>query len=90
MQHILIRPDTVKASLDDIIANPQAFTGKDILIGRIQGGNKEIIAIMQKNIDMVIKRGEDLENLKEKAIHLNESAINFEDKAKKLNTCCGW
>lgn len=90
MEHILIRPDTVKKSLDDIVENPLAFTGRDILIGNIQDEMKEVIAIMQKNIDMVIKRGEDLENLKEKAIHLNKGAIDFEDKARKLNSCCGW
>lgn len=88
MEHILIRPDTVQASLDDIIANPQGFIGKDLLIGRIQDKNKEIIAGMYKNIELVIKRGESLENLKEKAIHLNESAINFEKEARKLNSCC--
>lgn len=90
MEHILIRPDTVKKSLDDIIANPQGFIGRDLLIGNIQDEMKEVIAVMQKNIDLVIKRGASLEDLKEKAIHLNESAINFEDKAKKLNSCCGW
>lgn len=94
MEHILIRPDRVKATLDDIIANPQGFTGSDksrsgdILIDQTRDEMKAVIAVMQKNIDLVIKRGEDLENLKDKAIELNKHAISFEKEAKKLNSCC--
>lgn len=87
MEHILLRPE-LGASLDDILANPQGFIGMDLLIGRIHDKNKEIIAGMLKNFELVIKRGEDLEKLKEKAINLNESAIDFERGAKKLNSCC--
>jgi len=90
MEHILIRPDRVKITLDDIVVNPLNFTGRDLLIGRVQDGMQDVIAIMQKNIDMVIARGERLEDLKMKAIKLDEDATRVEIKAKKLNACCGW
>src|SRR6185437_7162688 len=36
MEHILLRPDRVKTTLDDIIANPFNFIGRDLLIGGVQ------------------------------------------------------
>lgn len=88
MEHILIRPDTVKTTLDDIIANPLGYTGRDLLIGKVQNEMKDVIAIMQKNIDMIIARGQSLDDLMEKADNLNIHALDLEKKAKKLNSCC--
>jgi len=74
--------------LDDMIANPFGFTGRDLLIGRVQDEMKAVIATMQDNLDKVIKRAEDLEELQKKTEHLSISAVNFEKEAKKLNSCC--
>lgn len=88
IEHILIRPDSIKVTLDDIIKNPLGFTGNDILIGRVQENLEEVIAVMHDNIDKVILRGENLEILQQKASHLDESAIKFEAQVRKMNSSC--
>ncbi len=88
MDHILIRPGIVKVTLDDIIANPLGFTGRDLLIGRVQDQMKDVIAGMQTNISMIIARGESLDSLREKSKLLEIDAGGFEIQARKLNSCC--
>lgn len=90
IEHIYLRPDSIKTTLDDIITNPLGYTGKDILIGRIQKEIDEVIAVMHDNIEKVIKRGEALDELESKALSLSEHSLQFRKGAERLNEgCCG-
>ena len=80
--HIYRNPQ-VGETLNQIIENPQRFTGRDILIDRIQSEIDEIIKIMHENIEIAIKRGEKIEQLEEKALTLSDRAVTFHDRSKK-------
>lgn len=44
----------------------------------------EVTVVMKDNIDKVIKRGEDLDQLDEKATHLEHNAEQFKNNATKV------
>lgn len=88
IEHIIIRPDKVNKTLDNIIANPLEYTNKEILIESVKENIEELKRLMYSAIEKIVQRGENLEQLKNKALHLENSAIKFEDKAKTLNSCC--
>jgi synaptobrevin family protein YKT6 len=48
----------------------------------------EVLQIMRQNIDLVLKRGEDLDSLIKKSDELSEASKGFYNKSKKLNSCC--
>lgn len=48
----------------------------------------EIQKIMEKNIEDIIKRGENLDDLVKKSDELSESSKIFYNRAKKMNQCC--
>lgn len=90
IQHVYLRPDSVKTTLDDIIANPLGYTGRDILIGRIHKELDEVMVVMHDNIEKTIKRGESLDELESKALNLSEHSLEFKKTAERLNSgCCG-
>jgi len=90
LEHIVLRKDKVKYTLDNIFMNPLGFTNTDILLGRIKAELSDVINIMRSNIEKAILRNENLDQLQDKAIRLHENSLVFKDEAKKLNTCCNW
>lgn len=48
----------------------------------------DIKEIMNKNLDEIIKRGEDLDSLVRKSQDLSDSSRDFWIKAKRTNQCC--
>lgn len=90
IEQIIIRPKSVKVTLDDIILNPLGYIGKDILIEEAKDGLAKVKEIMMSNIDKVILRGEKIETLLEKTEHLNLNAVKFKEAAKKTNSHCCW
>ena len=50
----------------------------------------EIKGIMHKNIDEVLKRGENLESLMDKSEDLSATSVQFFKKAKSTNKCCSY
>ena len=48
----------------------------------------ELNNIMKQNLNELLKRGENLENLMEKSEDLKASSVNFYIYAKKTNRCC--
>lgn len=57
-------------------------------IFKIQEGLDDIKEIMYKNIEQVMRRGENLEHLQQKAETLSDHSGEFFLKAKKQNECC--
>lgn len=55
---------------------------------KIQKDLDDIKDIMHKNIDEVLKRGENLDSLMEKSEDLSTSSVQFAKKARKMNGCC--
>lgn len=55
---------------------------------KIQDNLDEIKGVMHKNIEEVLKRGEKLEDLMEKAEDLSSTSVHFYKQAKKTNQCC--
>lgn len=55
---------------------------------KVQSELDEIKVIMIDNIDQVLKRGENLDELIAKSEDLSKEAKIFQKRAKKLNACC--
>lgn len=55
---------------------------------KIQKNLDDIKDIMHKNIDEVLKRGENLDSLMEKSEDLSATSVQFYKKAKSTNACC--
>lgn len=86
--HILLRPDSVKSKLEDIVNTPLNFIGKDLLIERIDAELEELMKALQKNIEKAIQRGESLDQLQAKALTLHDDVLHFRDKSIEYNRCC--
>ena len=48
----------------------------------------DVKEIMQQNMEDILKRGENLDNLMEKSKDLSSVSVNFYKKAKKQNEGC--
>ena len=88
MEHVINQP-ILNATLEDMYLNTPNYIGKDILIAKTKAGIEETREIMIKNIEAVLKRGEAIENLKDRTEALATQAILFNKQGKKLNNCCG-
>ena len=55
---------------------------------KIQKNLDDIKDIMHKNIEEVLKRGENLDSLMEKSEDLSAVSVQFYKKAKQTNQCC--
>lgn len=55
---------------------------------KIQQNLDEITGIMHKNIEEVLKRGENLDTLMDKSDDLSSASKTFYKQAKKTNQCC--
>ena len=45
---------------------------------------------MKKNLDELLKREENLDNLMAKSKDLSSTSVNFYKQAKKTNSCCNF
>jgi len=88
--HAFIRPQKVNVTFQSILANPYGYTGKDCLPETLKNELAQNIVILQKDLDLLIERGEALENLHDKTIRLDQSAAELAKKAQNLNRCCSY
>ena len=56
---------------------------------KIQKDLDEVTDIMHRNIEEVIHRGETLDTLMVRSEDLSRGSIEFNRRAKKMNSCCG-
>lgn len=57
-------------------------------ISQVQGQLDEVIEIMTQNIQLLLKRGETLENLLKNTTELSEDCKKFTQRSKQLNRWC--
>jgi len=57
---------------------------------KIQQNLDEITGVMHKNIEEVLKRGENLDTLMDKSEDLSAASKTFYKQAKKTNQCCSY
>lgn len=92
INHVDVRSDKVKTTLNDIVVNPIGYTGRDIFTQAIlQNVNDlKVVAINTKNL--VMERGVRIQTLDEKSEDLFASSVEFKERAEELKnsyTCCG-
>jgi len=87
IEHVQIRPASVKATLDDIVANPMGYIGKDILIKKVLQDVEELKVLALQDMDKMLDRGKKLEDLYPRVVKLNQESLKFKQGAEKLNTC---
>lgn len=88
IDHVRLRQERVKVSLDDIVMNPFGYIGKDLLVASISQNIAETKQELFNMRDQIIERGEKIEALEKKTIELCEASKQFQVNAKKLNKCC--
>lgn len=88
INYILVKPDIVKVSLENVLINPFGYTGRDILAGKVEAEIDGIKQIMWNNLEKVMDRGQRLEELQAKTLVLEQTSIDFVNRTKKLNACC--
>ena len=59
-------------------------------IMKLQNELNDVQDIMRQNLNELLKREENLENLMEKSKDLSAASVNFYKQAKKTNRCCNW
>ena len=59
-------------------------------IMKLQNELNDVQDIMRQNLNELLKREENLENLMEKSKDLSAASVNFYKQAKKTNRCCTW
>jgi len=57
-------------------------------IMKLQNELNDVQDIMRQNLNELLKREENLENLMEKSKDLSATSVNFYKQAKKTNSCC--
>lgn len=72
----------------DTIEQNFSYIKSELKCQEIHHNLMEVKTIMINNIDLVLKRGEKLDDLVMKTQHLSDSSKKFYMKAKKLNKCC--
>ena len=65
-------------------------TSKKDSIMKLQNELNDVQDIMRQNLNELLKREENLENLMEKSKDLSAASVNFYKQAKKTNRCCNW
>ena len=63
------------------------FTTEDNLL-KLQNELNEVTGIMKKNMQELLKRNENLDNLMAKSKDLSTVSLEFYKKAKSGNKCC--
>ena len=75
--------------LDKTIQDAQNPEKIDNIV-KIKTQLNEVQDIMKKNLDELLKREENLENLMAKSKDLSSTSVNFYKQAKKTNSCCNF
>jgi hypothetical protein len=88
INHIHLKRKSIKVSLNDVVLNPYAYTGKDLLIEKTSDHINSVKNQLHSNVVDILKRGENLEVMEEKAINLEKESETFYKKSKKVNSCC--
>ncbi|GEM_PF-3640527 len=88
IKHVYYRPEKVKTSLADIIANPVGYIGRDMLIAKVHQTNSEVIPLALKAVDKMLERGEDITVTVSKTIQLQDNANIYFEKTKTLKKRC--
>jgi hypothetical protein len=88
IQHIHIRENIVKATLNDVVDTPINYIAKDIHIQRASENVNELLTTQVRPlIDKMVERGEKLKILEEKTPGLVLASAQFQDQSEKLNKC---
>jgi len=75
--------------LDKTIQDAQNPEKIDNIV-KIKSQLNEVQDIMKKNLDELLKREENLDNLMAKSKDLSSTSVNFYKQAKKTNSCCNF
>ena len=75
--------------LDKTIQDAQNPEKIDNIV-KIKSQLNEVQNIMKKNLDELLKREENLDNLMAKSKDLSSTSVNFYKQAKKTNSCCNF
>lgn len=88
LQQIDIQPNkTTPVNLSQMIVDVQNPAAVDKLLA-IGMKLDEIKVTMENNIIELMKRGESLDSLEQKARNLNDASLDWFRQTKKLNRCC--
>ncbi|HEX2549047.1 MAG TPA: hypothetical protein VHM20_04405 [Gammaproteobacteria bacterium] len=87
MTHIYLKQSKYDVTLNDLLMNPHL---NDIVIDKTNKTIDEVKDVNVKNIDKVIKRNEDIDEILEKVKILHDDTVKLDEGAKKLNKCCRW
>ena len=75
--------------INDVIKEWQNPTEKDGIL-KLQGELNDVTNIMKKNLNELLKREENLDNLMAKSKDLSTTSHMFYKNAKKTNQCCNF
>ena len=75
--------------IETAIVDWQDPSKKDSIM-KLQNELNDVQDIMRQNLNELLKREENLENLMEKSKDLSAASVNFYKQAKKTNRCCNW
>ena len=75
--------------IETAIVDWQDPSKKDSIM-KLQNELNDVQDIMRQNLNELLKREENLENLMEKSKDLSAASVNFYKQAKKTNRCCTW
>jgi hypothetical protein len=89
IEHVCLRSEKLNVTLEDIIKNPMGYTGKDILIQKVQKDADATLEEAKLSVESLIRRGESLDDLKEKAENLKLGTDGFVN-AIPSTSCCKW
>ena len=73
--------------IETAIVDWQDPSKKDSIM-KLQNELNDVQDIMRQNLNELLKREENLENLMEKSKDLSAASVNFYKQAKKTNSCC--
>lgn len=75
--------------LQTVVKEWQNPSEKDNIL-KLQSELNDVTDIMKKNLNELLKREENLDNLMEKSKDLSTTSVQFYKQAKKTNSCCNF
>jgi len=91
MNHIDADRKAVRDTLEDMLANPPAYTGHDILIKSVRRGVEQTKEVLLDDVGKLLDRGEKLEVLVSQTAALERSSQAFLENSRQLKEqqqCC--
>lgn len=92
INHVDQRADKVDTTLQDILRNPLGYTGRDIFTQALMRNVEDLKVVVLNTKNVLLERGEKIENLNEQAERLFASSVEFRERSQELKdsyTCCG-